>query len=93
MLFRSKVEAEVLKPDANTNIIWQRTLIPTINLDIKPLSYGTSAWFATGVFAMGRRSGDFKSYEQQNIGAKWRDVPVVYAEDEEEEMEQEYIRL
>ncbi|KAF2276164.1 uncharacterized protein EI97DRAFT_433573 [Westerdykella ornata] len=82
---------EILKPDANTNLIWQRTLIPTVRRAIEPLSSGQTATFATAVFAIGRASGFERAYDELNIGAKWADVPVVFHAGDEVEGVGEYI--
>ncbi|PVH97595.1 hypothetical protein DM02DRAFT_684607 [Periconia macrospinosa] len=70
-------EAKVLKPDANTNLMWQRTLIPTVNFQLKDFSHGSEANFATAVFALARRQGLETLYDSVDIGARWEDAPVV----------------
>ena len=77
--YSSAVDAvpELLKPDANTNLIWQRTLIPTLRGNTQPLSPGHKAIFVTGVFAISRSSGSEVSYDELDIGTRWEDVPVL----------------
>jgi hypothetical protein len=68
---------EILKPDANTNLIWQRTLIPTIQGETKPLADCNFVVFVTGVFAIGRTKGKEAAYDELDIKARWEDIPIV----------------
>lgn len=70
-----QVNAEALKPDANTNLIWQRTLIPTIKLRTKVASQTVE--FASAMFALARTSDRQDQYAYINISQLWQDVPVV----------------
>lgn len=65
---------EVLKPDANTNLIWQRTLIPTIKTD---LEINDEVVLASAVFALSRTSDRQERYSQLDIAALWNDVPNI----------------
>ncbi|KAF2635395.1 hypothetical protein P280DRAFT_536273 [Massarina eburnea CBS 473.64] len=76
-LLEEQVESRVLKPDANTNLMWQRTLIPTINIQLHGFAAGTELSFTTGVFALARRFGQEEKYEAAHIGTKWEDTPIV----------------
>jgi len=67
-----------IKPDANTNLIWQRTLIPTIALEEQIIAAGTQTSFVSGVFAMARRAGLEDRYDGADVGAKWHDVPKFF---------------
>lgn len=69
-----EVKAEVLKPDANTNLIWQRTLIPTITSTVR-LSPDLSTDLVTAVFAVARRDGFEVEYGEIPIGKRWEDIP------------------
>lgn len=71
--FRQR-KGEILKPDSNTNLIWQRTLIPTI-IGTTTLSPGSSAELVTAVLAIARRSGLETEYDNADIEAIWKDVP------------------
>ncbi|KAL6709032.1 hypothetical protein ACN47E_002159 [Coniothyrium glycines] len=70
-----QVAAEVLKPDANTNLIWQRTLIPTLRAEIRPQEDGCS--FGSAVFALARTSDRQERYAKLDIAQLWNDVPLV----------------
>lgn len=70
---------EVLKPDANTNLMWQRTLIPTIKSETKKLEQGDGVCFASAVFAVARNSENAKRYESLDLQKLWDDMPVVHA--------------
>lgn len=66
-------QAEILKPDANTNLMWQRTLIPTIK---SSLTSQESDMLVSAVFALARTSDRETSYSSLDIGKLWNDVPV-----------------
>jgi len=70
----------MLNPDANTNLIAQRTLIPTIQHEFEESIGKTnggndeieqSTWFVTGVFAIAASAG----LSAQEIRSLWRDKP------------------
>jgi hypothetical protein len=74
----------ILKPEANTNLISQRTLIPTVhhhfNLNLSnggdrtgKGNYG-EMWFATGVFAVARSA----RLELATIREMWQERPVFH---------------
>ncbi|KAG9193915.1 hypothetical protein G6011_03950 [Alternaria panax] len=70
--------AEVLKPDANTNIMWQRTLIPVIRseLTIPPSTAGApSVEFGSSVFALARTTDREERYAGLDISALWTGAP------------------
>ena len=78
-------EGLILKPDANTNLIAQRTLIPTIQHEFekpKGVTNGgkdeieKSTWFATGIFAVAASAG----LSAQEIRSMWRDKPTFKTE-------------
>ncbi|KAF2269999.1 hypothetical protein CC78DRAFT_507576 [Lojkania enalia] len=71
------VVGEILKPDANTNLIWQRTLIPTVKRSIMPTTGGEGQLFATGIFAMKRDATSPESCDRRNVKALWEDAPVI----------------
>jgi hypothetical protein len=71
---RGSHQAEVLKPDANTNLVWQRTLIPTVKSEI---CVSKSEYLVSAVFALARTSDRVQSYSSLNIAKLWGDVPVV----------------
>ena len=66
-------EACLLKPDANTNIMRQRTVIPVLksailsNTSAEAKSY--RYLIAAGVFAM--------ADQKDNVVEKWNDIPVI----------------
>lgn len=86
-------EPEILKPDANTNLIWQRTLIPTMKGEMRRLSNGQTAVFVTGVFTVSRRTGMETDYDQLDIRARWEDTPVVVRNDVESAWAKTYISI
>ncbi|KAH6881438.1 hypothetical protein BKA58DRAFT_2331 [Alternaria rosae] len=88
--------AEVLKPDANTNLMWQRTLIPTIRneLGIPPSATGQSSFeFGCAVFALARTSDREERYAGLEYGELWGDVPVLDTGKGKERDGEWYIKL
>lgn len=69
----------VLKPDANTNLMWQRTLIPTVRSETRVLNPGDCAHLVTAVFAVARSSDRIAQYDALSLQKLWKDVPIVRA--------------
>jgi hypothetical protein len=70
---------QVLKPDANTNLMWQRTLIPTIRSETRVLNPGDGLHLMSAVFAVARTSDKIDQYDALDLQKLWDDVPVVRA--------------
>lgn len=68
---------EAMKPDSNTNITAQRTLIPVANHEILGLSSGHEIELMTAVFAVvaGGENGQGRSLEE-----RWMDLPKVHTQ-------------
>ncbi|CAI6332906.1 unnamed protein product [Periconia digitata] len=86
----SEVEASALKPDANTNLVWQRSLIPTVNFKLNSFRKGSETMLANAVFAMARRQGMESRYSSVDTREKWTDVPILRHGSENSD-EKEYI--
>ncbi|KAF2130618.1 hypothetical protein P153DRAFT_338609 [Dothidotthia symphoricarpi CBS 119687] len=74
-----KIQPHILKPDANTNLIHQRTLIPTLNLHVTVSSSSSEVSFACAVFGLGRTSESETRYAALDIAELWNDIPVIAA--------------
>jgi hypothetical protein len=70
---------QVLKPDANTNLMWQRTLIPTIRSETRVLIPGDHLNLISAVFAVARTSDKVAQYDALDLREMWEDVPVIRA--------------
>lgn len=70
---------QVLKPDANTNLMWQRTLIPTIRSESKTIKQGDCVYLLSAVFAVARTSDRIGHYQALNLQKLWDDVPNIRA--------------
>ncbi|KAH8597840.1 hypothetical protein B0O99DRAFT_507376 [Bisporella sp. PMI_857] len=68
----------VLKPDSNTNLICQRTLIPMLksNLDSDKSDKNVIYILITGIFAVAAK-GYMVNMSMDEIKKKWEDIPVV----------------
>ena len=75
------VEGKVLKPDANTNLMWQRTLIPIIDSQVQNVPAVGQVTLTAAVFSMARRQGLEDKFDSNAIDTRWRDVPVVRSND------------
>ena len=92
----TRMYAEVLKPDANTNLMWQRTLIPTIRneLSVPPNTRGQSAsQFGSAVFALARTNDREERYTGLSYSELWGDVPVLDAGRGQQKDGEWYIKL
>ena len=69
----------VLKPDANTNLMWQRTLIPTIKSETKTIQQGDGVSFVSAVFAVARTLDKIERYDTMDLQKLWDDVPAIRA--------------
>jgi hypothetical protein len=70
----NKHSGHVLKPDANTNLMWQRTLIPTTRSE---LVLQKTRYLVSAVFALARTADREERYSAIDIGRLWDDLPVV----------------
>lgn len=70
---------QIIKPDANTSLIWQRTLIPTIRSESTALDPDDEAHFVSAVFAAARKSDSTSLYDKLNLQRLWDDVPILRA--------------
>jgi hypothetical protein len=85
------VRGQVLKPDANTNLVVQRTLIPTVRQE---LAFEATAgeeeevvMLVVGVFAVAGRS----SQDGGDLWRRWVDKPVVLLRGEDWKVAEECI--
>lgn len=76
-------KGQVLKPDSNTNLMWQRTLIPTLE-STATLSAGTSTTLQSAVFAIARREGFENECGSLAIEERWADMPQTLFSDSDE---------
>lgn len=86
-------QAQVLKPDANTNLIWQRTLIPTVNVQAEAkssVSREEAVQFGCAVFALGLTEDRAERYAGLDVEKLWSDVPVVRPGDNEKSRNDEW---
>ncbi|OAK96419.1 hypothetical protein IQ06DRAFT_230053 [Phaeosphaeriaceae sp. SRC1lsM3a] len=65
---------EILKPDANTNLMWQRTFIPTLRSESV---VHQSEYLVSAVFALARTPDREVRYSSLDINKLWQDVPVL----------------
>ena len=74
----------ILRPDANTNLMWQRTMIPTITSEFQYQNEISSATrksniLVSAVFALARTSDREGRYASLHIDKLWADPPVLSA--------------
>lgn len=83
-------QGAILKPDANTNLIWQRTLIPTIESEFETSS---SVVLVSAIFAMSRTSDRKEQYDALDIQQRWEDAPVFSLSADETRDRDHYITI
>ncbi|KAH6632953.1 hypothetical protein C7974DRAFT_452069 [Boeremia exigua] len=84
---------QVLKPDANTNLVWQRTLIPTIRSETRMIKQGDSVQFVSAVFSLARTSDRVARYDALDLSKLWNDIPVVRTTSKEGKTDETYIDI
>jgi hypothetical protein len=85
-----KQHGEILKPDANTNLMWQRTIIPTIR---STFTTQKSEVLVSAVFALARTPDREETYSSIDLAKLSQDVPVLCATAGGEDHPQWYITL
>ncbi|KAF1977548.1 hypothetical protein BU23DRAFT_660042 [Bimuria novae-zelandiae CBS 107.79] len=90
--FFQQSKGEVLKPDSNTNLIWQRTLIPTLK-STATLREGTTGQVVSAVYAVGRNLGFEDEYKGISVEEGWKDAPLIAHSDLVEFPTAEFILL
>lgn len=83
-------QGAILQPDANTNLIWQRTLIPTIE---SQLETSKSTILMSAVFAVSRTSDRMEQYDTLNIQQRWEDVPFFSLSEVDSGNKEHYITI
>ncbi|KAL6917599.1 hypothetical protein ACHAPO_000592 [Fusarium lateritium] len=80
LLDRSKtsVESYVLKPDSNSNIVRQRTLIPVNGVSIPGgMEPGQEVWIKSSVFAISSKANGGISSDTSSLRDKWLSRPSI----------------
>ena len=78
----SRVSSQALKPDPNTNLVRQRTLIPTAAVDVpKSLAAGTEILLISYVFAISALANDGWHGKGATLKERWLDRPSIEPEE------------
>lgn len=85
--------ASALKPEANTNLMSQRTLIPLIEHSIEPLPVGVEITFITKVFAISTRANGGRANNGKGLEERWRDEPIIRVKDAESGGKDDFIEI
>ncbi|KUL87046.1 hypothetical protein ZTR_05753 [Talaromyces verruculosus] len=72
---RAMTEHEAMKPDSNTNLIAQRTLIPVANHEVLDLDSGDEIELVTAVFAV---VAGGENDQTRSLRDRWMDFPKVH---------------
>ena len=73
-----RISSQALKPDPNTNLVCQRTLIPTGCLDIPgPIPAGLEIILITSVFAVSSHANNGLHEDTATLKQRWLDRPAV----------------
>lgn len=84
------IEHEAMKPDSNTNIMSQRTLIPLIKGEAFDISAGEEIVLVTNVFAV---SALGRGEAKRALRERWLDMPRIYWEEERSAGDEDVIML
>ena len=77
------MKTQALKPDANTNLMYQRTLIPVINQNIeRDIQAGEEFVFVTRVFAISASANSNRRVS--GLADRWADSPRISLSSEDE---------
>lgn len=71
---------EALKPEANTNLITQRTTIPIIEHTLKDLKAGSDVYLVTGIFAISTSGAGRKIKGGRSLKTRWLQRPRILIE-------------
>ncbi|KAF9874258.1 hypothetical protein CkaCkLH20_08241 [Colletotrichum karsti] len=82
-----------LKPEANTNLMSQRTLIPTVEHDIISLNAGDELLFVTKVFAISSQANGGRIIKDKSLRERWLDPPIVKTDGSSREHEKDFIQI
>ncbi|RGP78671.1 hypothetical protein FLONG3_3208 [Fusarium longipes] len=78
---KSPVESYALKPDSNTNIVQQRTLIPAASTSISGgLEVQQEVWIKTSVFAVSSKANGGRSSNTSSVRNRWLKRPSIAIE-------------
>lgn len=74
----AQISSQALKPDPNTNLVRQRTLIPTASADIpESLSAGTEMFSISYVFSISALANDGWHGKGATLKERWLDCPSI----------------
>ncbi|EWG39678.1 hypothetical protein FVEG_02413 [Fusarium verticillioides 7600] len=75
------VESYALKPDSNTNIVCQRTLIPVSSVGItRRLEPSQELWLKTSIFAVSSDVGEGRQGDVASLKERWSRPPTIEVE-------------
>ena len=74
---KAKLAAAVLEPNANTNLMHRRTVIPTISGDIVDFTEGSEIILVTLVFAISTEANGKRGISGKSLGERWFNRPRV----------------
>ncbi|KAH7114269.1 hypothetical protein B0J11DRAFT_572323 [Dendryphion nanum] len=86
------ISEQALKPDANTNLMWQRTLIPITQANAL-LDYNSTLTMVVGVYALKRSTGQAAVYDRLDVSASWGDAPILIQDGQAFPSSGSYIRV
>jgi hypothetical protein len=78
---RVDVESFALKPDSNTNIVCQRTLIPVASVGIiGKVEPSQEVWLKSSVFAVSSKVGEGRQDDAASLKERWSQCPTIEVE-------------
>lgn len=90
---RGQTTVRALKPEPNTNLMVQQSLIPLIEHNIAGISQGAEVTFVTKVFAVARDATCQNHSQPRSLRDRWLDRPIICLNGDEERLDRDLITL
>ncbi|KAH8884159.1 hypothetical protein GQ53DRAFT_698322, partial [Thozetella sp. PMI_491] len=78
---KASTSPSALHPDTNTNLMCRRTLIPTVQGEIRSFEGENEALLVTAVFAISTEANGGWDNNPKTLKERWQDRPIVHLED------------
>ena len=77
-----------MKPDSNTNLTCQRTLIPTIQYNVLDVFSESEAVVVNGIFAISSEANGWRALSCKTLVQRWAGPPVIRLENATEPIQE-----
>ena len=84
----STIARLIMKPDSNTNLTCQRTLIPTIRYIVLNVSSDSEIVVVNGIFAISSKANGGRALSCKTLAQRWAGPPVIRLENATEPIQE-----